>query len=460
MEDVLLRHIRLALIRSVTLALALVATLLVTALPAPVRADGSALSFSPTLVSVVPGGSFSVDVLISAGAEIRGAQFGFTFDPSVLQVSSVTVGPFLKDWAAAHHGDAAAGVPFKVDNTKGEVSIGGIILLGGDSNGGPSGTGVLATVKGTSWITANAVTTLNFYAVKFASTLPDAAGLPDIAVSPGQVSVGGATGPALPAPDAPVLGPIPTDVPPPAPAPADPSGASGQAAPPPVASQTNLTASSATNTPVPPSGGTGGSNGAQPAPTAVLANEPGPNAAAPAIAAPITAPVAGAAPPSGAAASTPEVSGAQSSGTPGSNAPAPGGANASGAAPASAGSTPSDAQGQATAVAAAATATSLRGAIVAVTPPSVQQPQPPVGAANPTARPAGPTPAAAGAPAAGAPAARVTVVPRPVTAAAARPTGSGGLFIPWEVVGGIGGGIVAAGLVLYAFRRTSPRTQS
>jgi hypothetical protein len=33
------------------------------------------------------------------------------------------------------------------------------------------------------------------------------------------------------------------------------------------------------------------------------------------------------------------------------------------------------------------------------------------------------------------------------------------VFIPWEVIAGIGGGIIAAALVLYAFRRTPARPQ-
>src|SRR5262249_4312317 len=46
--------------------------------------------------------------------------------------------------------------------------------------------------------------------------------------------------------------------------------------------------------------------------------------------------------------------------------------------------------------------------------------------------------------------------PRPqVAAPVVRPTASAGLFIPWEVLAGIGGGLISAGLVLYAFRRPS-----
>jgi hypothetical protein len=296
------------------------------------RADGSSLGFEPPIVTAAPGETFSVDVVITVTQQIRGAQFGLKFDPSTVQVASVSEGTFLKDWAKANHGQSAAAVPFRVDNSRGEVSIGGIVLLGGDSNGGPSGTGVLATVKGSLAPTAAAGSPLSLTAVKLASTLPDAAGVPDVAVLAGQVSLG------APAP----AGPPPTPVP--------------QIAAPP------------TTAPVSDQGG-------------VFA---------------------------------------------------------------------SDANRQATAVVVAgATASSLQG-IVPVTPPPIQLQQAPTPApAIPTTRPA------AAAPPTPAPAANVTLIPRPAVAGAQalRPVGSAGLFIPWEVVGGIGGGVIAGGLLLFALRK-------
>jgi hypothetical protein len=362
---------------------------------APAMAQqSSTIGFSPGVTEANPGDSFSVDVVVDLAEEIRGAQFGLKFDPSVIQISSVSEGTYLKDWAKGNQAQSAAAVPFQVDNNRGEVSIGGIILLGGTTNGGPSGQGVLATVKGTVTGDGSAGSALTLTAVKFASTRPDAGGVPNVVVNQGGVSVGGS---AVPAPDpsggvlrtGPQNGPPPSNddsTPPADNSPSDDSSTGGSV-PGTVANSEAAVAAS--------------EFGPVYHDTLKLAQtEPSP------IVVPTSAPVFAS-------------------------------------------------DSRATAVAAAATATVLTG-VVPVTPPAVPQPQPPAGAQNPTARPSPITGVATPA----APVTQNTIVPRAPVPSGLRPTGSSGIFIPWEVVAGIGGGIVAAGLVLFAFRRTPPQSNT
>lgn len=354
----------------------------------PVLAADSAIGFAPDAVAVGPGDTFSVDVVVNLAQEIRGLQFGMKFDPSVVQVSSVTEGPYLKDWARAHQAQSAMAIPFQVDNSRGEVSIGGLLLLGGDSNGGPAGPGVVATVKGIVRPDASASSALTLTAVKFASTLPDASAVPNIAVIAGGVAVGGAPMPA-----------------------ADPSGG---VAPPP----SGAAVQSEGSTVVPPASDSGPDGFVDT--TASTSTEAAD--AASALSGPVWHDVF-----------------MQADGT---ELPPI-------VVPTSAPVFSSDVNRESATVAAAATATALSRAVVAVTPPALQQPQSPSGALNPTPRPAPATPATAQ-PDRRAP----TPTPIPRTAnSALRPVGSSGVFLPWELIAGVGGGVVAAGLILVGFRR-------
>lgn len=359
-------------------ALALVAGLLGARTPA--FADNSAIGFAPDSLTASPGETFKVDVVANLAEEVRGVQFGLKFDPAVVQITSITEGPYLKDWARAHHGQSAVGVPFQVDNARGEVSIGGIVILGGDSAGGPAGPGVLATVQGTVRPEASASSALTLTAVKFASTLPDAAAVPNMTVLPGGVAVGDAP---VPPPDA-AGGTLQT-----------PGGVGIQSDGSTIVDQpdgaSDTGAALAASDPR-----------TQPIWHDVLrraqADEPPP------IIVPTSAPVF--------------ASDLQTNAT-------------------------------ATAVAGAASATALSRAVVAVTPPAPRQPHSLMGVSEPTPRPAPQTPQSQ----------RLTFAPtptpRPTTVnTALRPTGSSGVLLPWELLAGIGGGVIAAGLVLVGFRRS------
>src|SRR5262245_27560091 len=71
-------------------ALAQTATSTPTATPTP---GNAAVSVVPSTTTVVPGQLFSVQVNVSlTGANSRGWQFGFTFDPTLVQVRSVVRG--------------------------------------------------------------------------------------------------------------------------------------------------------------------------------------------------------------------------------------------------------------------------------------------------------------------------------------------------------------------------------
>ncbi len=105
-------------------------------------ASNSTVAISPTTQTVPPGAAFDVSVTLTTDANIRGAQGKLAFDPTLLEVDSVSEGSFLKDWASGH-GDSTMEYPQpSADNSAGTVSDIGISMMG-TNPGGPTGTGIL-----------------------------------------------------------------------------------------------------------------------------------------------------------------------------------------------------------------------------------------------------------------------------------------------------------------------------
>ena len=109
------------------------------------------LNVQPALTNAVLGSTFSVNVTISdlsALDNVVGVQFRLCYDASLLQVVSVTEGPFMKTALWAPHGTWYLS-SIEVDPTYGACVLVGDLILP-DSNGAwnafPSGQGTLATI--------------------------------------------------------------------------------------------------------------------------------------------------------------------------------------------------------------------------------------------------------------------------------------------------------------------------
>ena len=112
---------------------------------------GPSLSVQPPLTNTALGSTFSVNVTISGLSEFSravGVQFRLCYDASLLQVVSVTEGPFMKTALWAPHGTWYLS-SIEVDPTYGACVLVGDLILP-DSNGAwnafPSGQGTLATI--------------------------------------------------------------------------------------------------------------------------------------------------------------------------------------------------------------------------------------------------------------------------------------------------------------------------
>ncbi len=118
----------------------LAAALLLSALSAPTLAADPVLSITATPNPAVQGSNVSLDVLISGINDLYGYQFSLSFDPKILQASSVSEGSFLSSGGGNTFADGGT-----IDNSLGTVSFIFNSLVGAVP--GVSGSGNLARIN-------------------------------------------------------------------------------------------------------------------------------------------------------------------------------------------------------------------------------------------------------------------------------------------------------------------------
>ncbi len=124
----------------------------------PAIAD-TVLSVAPVLTTVSTGNSFAVDVNISGVADLYDFQLDLSFDPSILQATTVTEGAFLP---SLYGPDSTYFIPGIIDSTGGSITFNADSLLSAEP--GVTGTGTLlvfdfnAVGSGTSALTIDAAT--------------------------------------------------------------------------------------------------------------------------------------------------------------------------------------------------------------------------------------------------------------------------------------------------------------
>jgi len=95
------------------------------------------IRFSPSSRTAETGASFSVDIMVDNVVDLGGYDFTVAFNPAVVHVQGVTLGPFL-----GSTGRSAFPVGPSIDNVGGQVSFGAFSFGGA----GPNGTGTIASV--------------------------------------------------------------------------------------------------------------------------------------------------------------------------------------------------------------------------------------------------------------------------------------------------------------------------
>lgn len=102
------------------------------------QSPGLTVSIDPAIKNVGLDHTFTVDVTIDDAADLGAFQFDINYDPSVITVTDVTLGPFL-----GSTGRTAQPIGSHIDNTAGVATFGAFSF---GNNAGPDGTGLLATV--------------------------------------------------------------------------------------------------------------------------------------------------------------------------------------------------------------------------------------------------------------------------------------------------------------------------
>lgn len=152
------------------------------------QAAGTILSLPAPQGAIHAGDTFNISLMIDTLPQTRGIQFGLNFDPTVLRLNSVSEGAFYSSWAAAN-GAMTFYIPGSINNDTGVLNVMAISILGG--NGGPTGSGVVATLNFTAL--ADGVSALTPTSVQVSDSSQNSQLLP-VTLVPGQIVVGAGAG--------------------------------------------------------------------------------------------------------------------------------------------------------------------------------------------------------------------------------------------------------------------------
>jgi hypothetical protein len=116
------------------------------ATPIPALASNTTIVLQVPTAPVKAGDEFTFPVTITTDVPTWGTQFGFSYDPALLEITSVDEGGFYQDWAGKNGASAMSMPKPKADNTKGLFPITAFFISGAKPGQGPSGNGTLAVV--------------------------------------------------------------------------------------------------------------------------------------------------------------------------------------------------------------------------------------------------------------------------------------------------------------------------
>ncbi len=155
----------------------------------PVSAAGPTVGISPENQSIANGSNFSVDITVNTNIALRGWQTNVDFDPTKVQIVSITRGSFLENYAINHGGTVGSFYTPFFDNTGGHVTDINYTITGGE--GGPTGAGILCTLTFMAKQDVNAITSITLSYVEMFDI--EAIFIPGVTTAPGRITIGNAT---------------------------------------------------------------------------------------------------------------------------------------------------------------------------------------------------------------------------------------------------------------------------
>jgi hypothetical protein len=167
----------------------------------------TSVKLSPDALAVKPGESFEVNVWLTTAYTTRGAQFGLSYDPRLIEVTGVVEGEYYRTWAMRNKASTGLVPKVMIDPERGLVRPFAIAVLGGPPTDGPNGSGSLATVQGRARPGASGTTTLRLEGVEISSVQSSdvnangsITSVPSATIADAQIAVGDSA--ALPPPPA------------------------------------------------------------------------------------------------------------------------------------------------------------------------------------------------------------------------------------------------------------------
>jgi hypothetical protein len=139
------------------------------------------IRFDPPASTAAPGAIFVVNVVVDNVTDLGGYEFTVSFDPGVLHVQTVTLGPLL-----GSTGRNVAPLGPDINNASGSFTFGGYSF---GSTAGANGTGTVAQITLQAMASGNSA--LTFTRAQLLSTQPAVLG--PLTMTPGSVTVSGPT---------------------------------------------------------------------------------------------------------------------------------------------------------------------------------------------------------------------------------------------------------------------------
>jgi len=99
---------------------------------------GLGVRIDPAIINVAPGQTFSVNVMAGGATDLGAFQFDILYDPAVVSVTTIELGPFL-----GSTGRTAQPLEASIDNATGTATFAAFSF---GSSAGPEGTGLLAAI--------------------------------------------------------------------------------------------------------------------------------------------------------------------------------------------------------------------------------------------------------------------------------------------------------------------------
>jgi hypothetical protein len=104
----------------------------------PWASPGLGVRIDPAIINVALGHTFSVNVMADGATDLGAFQFDILYDPAVVSVTTIELGPFL-----GSTGRTAQPLKASIDNAAGTATFAAFSF---GSSAGPEGTGLLATI--------------------------------------------------------------------------------------------------------------------------------------------------------------------------------------------------------------------------------------------------------------------------------------------------------------------------